>query len=167
MSFVPIPDFPNYWINKRGEVKTRKRQGSAGGLIKLKVNHDGYLVARLMRNGKRYDRFAHVLVLTTFVGKRPAGKECRHKDNNRANNHLSNLSWATHKRNCSDSWKFKTIYYGERHWATKLSDEQVKAIRKARACGVTCRELGKKFNVSSSYVSVLARNVNRTKVWTV
>lgn len=47
-------------------------------------------------------RTAHTLVLTAFVGPRPATLEGCHRDGNRANNTLVNLYWGTRSDNQRD-----------------------------------------------------------------
>lgn len=56
---------------------------------------DGYLQVNLWKEGVGKKLYVHRLVLETFVGPCPPGMQCLHKDDNPANNHLSNLSWGT------------------------------------------------------------------------
>lgn len=47
----------------------------------------------------------HTLVLEAFVCPRPPGKECRHLDDNPANNIVGNLCWGTRSENLKDAHK--------------------------------------------------------------
>jgi len=51
------------------------------------------------KRGPVYQRFrrhyVHQLVLETFVGPRPEGRQCRHLNGNSLDNRLENLSWGT------------------------------------------------------------------------
>lgn len=81
------------------------------------VSDDG-LVARLLaprfKRGRvgahiRYsvggrDRYAHRLVLETFVGPCPEGMQCRHLDGVGTNNDVANLRWGTASENRRDDW---------------------------------------------------------------
>ena len=44
----------------------------------------------------------HVLVLDAFVGPRPNGMQGLHRDDDHANNNLSNLYWGTQSQNMAD-----------------------------------------------------------------
>lgn len=48
---------------------------------------------------KRKKYYAHRLILETFVGPNPPGKECDHIDRDRSNNMISNLRWVTKTEN--------------------------------------------------------------------
>ena len=53
----------------------------------------GYLVVSLNRPGLQAVRTVHSLVLESFIGPCPVGKEARHENHNRADARLSNLCW--------------------------------------------------------------------------
>jgi len=68
----------------------------------------GHLAVVLRREGQHYSRHVHTLVLEAFVGPRPDGYECCHRDGNVNNNHVSNLYWGTRADNYNDSVRHKT-----------------------------------------------------------
>lgn len=51
----------------------------------------------------RVDRTVHALILETFVGPCPPGREALHRDDDPSNNNLSNLSWGTRSENSYDA----------------------------------------------------------------
>lgn len=53
---------------------------------------------------------------------------------------------------------------GERHWRTRLSDDDVRAMRAARAAGATTVELGRRFGVNTGTVSRIVRAIWRSEV---
>jgi len=56
--------------------------------------------------------FAHTLVALKYIGQPPVkGMEVDHKDNNKANNHWSNLQWVTHSYNISKSYQQGRAHY--------------------------------------------------------
>jgi flavin-dependent thymidylate synthase len=69
---------------------------------KLTCSKAGYLVTNLNRPGTQETANIHVLVLEAFSEPRPEGKECRHLDGNKWNNHLNNLCWGTTQENADD-----------------------------------------------------------------
>jgi hypothetical protein len=64
----------------------------------------------------------HVLVLETFVGPCPTGKQACHWDGNPANNRLGNLRWGTLSDNTLDR-----LRHGNHNWA-KLRLDDIPAI---------------------------------------
>lgn len=66
--------------------------------------------------GRGNSRDVHVLVLEAFVGPAPDGHECRHLNDNPAENHLRNLCWGTRSENNLDA-----IKNGKRIYRRKLA----------------------------------------------
>lgn len=93
---TPIPGHPNYSIDQNGTVYSTKGKPMLGDVT------DGYIKVSLT-NGKR--EYVHRLVLLTFVGPCPEGLQACHKNSNRADNRLDNLTWGTRKRNARDRKK--------------------------------------------------------------
>ena len=76
--------------------------------------------------------------------------ECAHKDGNRANPSLANLRWATPKQNNSDKVAHGTHLSGSKIANSKLSDEDVAAIRSDRR---SQKIIAADFSISQSLVS--------------
>ena len=74
----------------------------AGGYQYVKIGPVGALV--------------HRLVLEAFAGPCPEGMECAHDDGNPANNHASNLRWATKIENQADRRRHGTLPIGKSHY---------------------------------------------------
>ncbi|QZE10501.1 hypothetical protein SEA_SCOOBYDOOBYDOO_184 [Mycobacterium phage ScoobyDoobyDoo] len=62
----------------------------------------GHLAVTLYREGKRVTRYVHHLVLEAFVGPCPPGLQRLHKDDDNANNDVSNLYYGTFSENLLD-----------------------------------------------------------------
>lgn len=81
-------------------------------------------------DGKQRRKTKGQLVLETFVGLRPEGKECCHRDGNPTNNHLENLYWGTSKENSADQSLHGTNLRAQRRGKnTKLTQDVVDRIR--------------------------------------
>ena len=80
--------------------KTRSNFSVKGRELKPGIGKNGYKLVVLGRGNPRY---IHSLVCEAFHGNRPEGKEVRHLDGNKLNNHKDNLSWGTRKENVADS----------------------------------------------------------------
>jgi DNA-directed RNA polymerase specialized sigma24 family protein len=102
-------------------------------------------------NGKRVTRRIHNLVLTAFIGQRPRGMQaCHFPDSDTGNNRLDNLRWDTASSNYNDRRHHGTSNSGERNGSAKIERKHAEAIRRLRKTGMTYRELGERFGVSTS-----------------
>ena len=97
--FRSIDGYNNYAVSTFGRVKNVK----TGKILKGSVNKDGYLRVNLCDDGVMKTFTVHRLVANAFIDNQD-DKECvDHKNNNRTNNHISNLRWATNKENNQNS----------------------------------------------------------------
>lgn len=121
-------------------------------------NKQGRLQVTLCKHGftKRFQ--VHRLVLLAFVGPCPEGMECRRLDGNHLNNRLTNLEWATHAVNMSDMLRHGTSVKGGKNFKAKLTEDDVREIRTARA---TERELAARYGVSQ----VAVHFIRTRKTW--
>ena len=110
----PVLDYEGlYEVSDAGRVRSLDRLHPNGGTIKgrimsTKPRSDGYVPVTLWKHGKRSVRLVHRVVLDSFVGPRPPGGEGMHRDNDRANNHLRNLSWGSRAENIRDQLRHGT-----------------------------------------------------------
>ena len=111
--FKNIPGFVGYAVSSDGHVwscKTTGRAKVAGEWKKRKATPhkiNGYVYVHLSVRGKLTLFTVHKLVLEAFVGPRPEKAVACHKDNNPANNAVSNLRWDTHSNNLKDNRPFE------------------------------------------------------------
>ena len=147
-----IPGYPGYFVTENGVVFSNKT--GVFRTIKQTVNPvSGYLQIMLRPSSKvQHARRLHTLVLTAFVGERPADRECRHLDGNKYNNHISNLIWGTKKDNLADRCAHGATAKNEDHGMSKLTNAEVRVIKKLIALGVKNRRIGEIFNVTPSNV---------------
>jgi hypothetical protein len=95
--FKPIPDFPNYWINKRGQVysiHTKK-------FVPHHPNTKYYARVQCYNEYGRKHLLVHRIVAKLFK-KNPDPKnktEVNHIDFNKMNPHADNLNWMTPAEN--------------------------------------------------------------------
>lgn len=161
-------DFSITCVGRGGNLYTRLHRGRmlrpvfqpGTGYLDITVQSDRYV------NGKRVPRRRSVasMVLEAFVGPRPSGRHSRHLDDNRQNNRLENLAWGTPTDNMQDkkrngrAWKPT----GELHPNAKLTDDQVRQIRKAyKRYGKEHIRLAKQFGISARN----ARHIGEGKGW--
>lgn len=110
----PVLDYEGlYEVSSAGRIRSLDRPHPRGGTIKgrimsTKPRRDGYVPVTLWKRGERSVRLMHRVVLDSFVGPRPPGEEGLHRDNDRANNDLRNLSWGSRSENIRDQLRHGT-----------------------------------------------------------
>jgi len=168
----PIPGYEGlYSVSSFGRVRTEARvtiQRNGRHLVvperirKTPTNKYGYPEVSLHRNRSMKCWLVHQLVLLAFVGPCPTGPgrivSC-HNDGNPGNPHASNLRWDTQRANVADSVKHGVMPRGEQAPWSRLTQEQVLAIRAdARRNSVLAIEYG----VDPSHIS----RIRTRDVWT-
>lgn len=84
-------------IFNKGSKKYNNIKGKI--LSQNKTNGNGYKIVSLNHNGNSKNHYIHRLVLTSFVENTNNYNYINHKDENKSNNHVSNLEWCTCKYN--------------------------------------------------------------------
>lgn len=161
--WFPIPGFEGlYEITRDGLVRSLDRKDSIGRNRKGKLLQyrwtKGYASVSLSRNAIPVSHKVHALVLLAFRGPRPPGQVCRHLDGNQENNSINNLAYGTQRDNMADmdSHGRRYLVTSEKSWKAKLSNSQVKEIRKRCAIGLLKqKEICEQSGLSQSSVSAL------------
>jgi hypothetical protein len=129
--FRSVDGYKNYAVSSFGRVKNTK----SGRILKDFDNRQGYSIVDLRENGNRKMLTVHRLVACAFINN-PNDKECvDHIDNNRTNNHISNLRFATPKENsqnrklCSrNTSNIKGVYFSKRaeKWCARITIDGIR-----------------------------------------
>lgn len=177
--WLPVVGFEGlYEVSSHGRVRSLDRVQSYervlddGRVVHVDRNLKGRLLRagtvesghQLVMLGRGHPKLVHALVLTAFVGPRPAGYDSCHHDGDPANNRLGNLRWGTRSENMQDAIRHGTInrngMQGEAHPRAKLSDAAVLAIRAAN--DASTEQLASAYGVSRSAI----KSVRSGKSWT-
>lgn len=115
----------NYLISNYGKVKGLKR-----GLLKQRINPDGYYEVTAGINKFRTRARVHKLVAIAFILNPNNLPEVNHKDFDRTNNYYKNLEWCTHEYNIQYSAKYNSEVIckskrGSKNGNSKLTEEKV------------------------------------------
>lgn len=122
--WLPVVGFENsYEVSDLGRIQTLtrtvggcndSRRTLRGMVLKPVTRKNGYQSVSLWRERKQLVQYVHVLVLTAFDGPPEPGQECRHGDDVRHHNHLTNLCWGTRSENQVDRVERGHHYLKER-----------------------------------------------------
>ena len=165
VSYREIPGHPGYQVGDDGSVWSKWRRGHGGigtSWHRLRPQRqNGNFTVML---GRDYQLIVSRIVLEAFVGPCPQGLvACHYPDRDPANNALSNLRWDTWLNNMADRDKHGTTVKGEKVWCSKLTSDEVLAIRAEHATGeVTLQHLAEKYGMSSKSV---IHDIGRRKTW--
>jgi hypothetical protein len=132
-----------------------------GRILRPGIKSNGYLFVGLSKDNFKKYRMVHTLVVEAFIGDRPHGMDVSHEDNNKANNHISNLCYKTHHENVLDRAKHVVERQGETVPTAVLSELQVINIRAASESGITNKALSEKYGICIGQI----RKIVKRKQW--
>jgi len=156
-----------YQISNLGRVKSL---GGWCGTVKRKpiirstsFTHDGYEKVRLIHKGKDRTVRIHRLVAEAFIPNPYKKDTVNHIDGNKQNNVVSNLEWINRSEQMIHAYELglKTSKVGSNNYCSKLTDDDVKKIRKCYIRGSTkfgTVALGKKYGVTNRVIGLVVRN---------
>ncbi len=122
----------------------------------------GYPRVNVVIDGKFRGERVHSLVCAAFWGPRPSPKhEVRHLDGTRTNNNSDNIRWGTRHENIADRIDHGCAHAGEDSVKAKLTEKEVKVIRKLCSMGGKHERIAEIFNISRTLVSY----IRNRKVW--
>ncbi len=143
-----IPNYPDYEITEDGHVWSIRR-----GIWLQPGNVVGYKCYNLCAKGQYARQYtAGRLVLETYIGPCPLGKECCHRNDIKQDDRLENLYWGTSSENCADAVR-------NNRRGKVLNIRQVRVIHHLLKSGeLTQKEIGRVFGLkkSSTIVSKIA-----------
>jgi len=112
-TFVVIPNFPDYYINRNGDVLSRRYPKER--ILKPKMEKNGYYRICLVKNKIRKYMLVHRLLALTFISNDNNLPCVDHIDRCKTNNSLSNLRWVTHMTNSQNQTRHKDNKIGHKN----------------------------------------------------
>lgn len=139
------------------QVSTKKRTYTMylqERILSPEIGSGGYHHVGLCLDGKGKTFRVHRLVLETFVGPCPKGKEARHKNGDPSKNALYNLAWGTKKENGLDKRRHGTV----KGINSKLTQDDVRRIRNDTR---TTLEIARTYGLSQPSIS----SIKHRRTW--
>lgn len=163
-----VPGYSEYEVSSCGHVRrcVARANWPAGHLLKPARSESGHLYVMLaIRPGadRSKKEFVHRLVAKAFIGEEPFPNACvLHADDDPGNNAVANLRWGTRKDNHLDRMKNrgwnKRIVRGSEAKNAKLSERDVRVIRKIRTGGARLVWIAELYQVSPSTISDIVKS---------
>lgn len=142
-----FPRDDRYEVSSLGRI----RKSGNKKIIAGSHNNNGYRRIGINRTGgQSFEYRVHHMVLESFVGPRPEGKQCNHINGVKDDNRLENLEWVTTKENCLHRCQVLGHNTGERSGLSKLSESQVREMIRRGADGQPFTRISIEFGISAS-----------------
>lgn len=132
-----VRSLPRTVINKNG-IKNHYKER----ILSQSLSTKGYPKVIITKNGKEKCIFPHRLVAETFIPNPDNLPEVNHLDENKLNNHVSNLCWVTTKENCN---------YGTRNYRMSKNHKKGVILDKTKPY--------KKIKPNNCFTSVLDKEI--------
>jgi len=175
VEYRELKGFFGYRIGSDGSLWTERITGPANGTERLtgrwrklktklqiqqaKPTHTPIyrLRACLSKDGREYHRFVHILVCEAFHGPRPDGMLATHVNGDSMDNRADNVRWNTPKGNTEDAIRHGTLRRGEQHGQSRVTEDQVREIRRRFADGETEKSLGNEHGITERAIQFIVR----------
>ena len=156
-AWLPCPSFPGVCATRNGDVKDAR-----GVRVPRKNRRWRYLQVNVLVGGVDRTIYVHRLVGDAVMGPIPDGLETCHVDGDKENNAASNLAYVTHALNMQHAAIHKTAHrpFGNTG-AAKLTEDQVRSIRRFHRQGETVRSLADWAGVSDDTI----RRIIKRQSW--
>lgn len=148
-----IPNYENlYEVNEFGNIRNKYKK-----ILSPHFDKDGYLRIDLYKNKVRKKFGIHQLVALSFIDGYFEGAVVNHIDEDKANNHFSNLEWVTVKENTNHgtSIKRRAISQGKK---VRQYDLEGNLVAEYFSTGEAQRKTG----VDHSFISMAANGKVKT-----
>lgn len=169
--WLPVPGLEDsYEVNAEGTVRSIRRPVNSpicggkrmigGKVIVPRHSKKGYASITMTRNGKSVSVYVHRAVATLFVPNPDGKPHVNHIDGHPANNRADNLEWCTHAENMAHArrtglFPSSKIGPGERSPAAKLSEEQVRVIKRRLLNGEPSNRIAHEYGVAPGTVGFI------------
>ena len=149
----------DYFIDKEGNVYSKRKFNLLTKLKQYKTGHKGYVKVRINKK----DYFVHRLVAIAYLNNPQKKDTVNHIDGDKSNNHVNNLEWCTRSENCKHAYDtgLHKPYKGLKDKGNNnFFEEWINLIKQ----GMSMRKIGKEYNVSHRTVGNVIKKYNNLKI---
>ena len=135
---------------KKQTLKKKKEKYSGG------YSEDGYMMVNLYKHNKGAMNYVHRLVADAFIPNPEVKETVNHIDGIKANNHFSNLEWATHLENVTHAIDTGLTNHAHLHTANNKKSKRIKQYDKDMnliAEYLSMRDAERKNNMANGSIS--------------
>ena len=143
-----INKYPKYEVSDYGDVRIIKNKK----LLKKSVDSRGYYKVTLINENGRKTLFVHRLVAMEFIQNPSNLSQVNHIDENKQNNHISNLEWCDLAYNCNYGTRNQRI--SEANKGRTFSEEHIKKLSESQICEKN-NMYGKRYEKSPRAIAVV------------
>ncbi|HEB29025.1 MAG TPA: HNH endonuclease [Porticoccus sp.] len=164
-SWKMISDCPDYEVSTRGRVRRvtpwhGRNRVNRNVFLRLDVSQS-YSQVTLSRLGNQRRYLVHRLVALAFLGL-ANGRQTNHINGIKKDNRVENLEWVTCSENGLHAYRTGLSKMGEQHHNAKLSDWQIRVIR--RLPKMNQKFIMAMFKTSRSTIDEIRRGSGRTRL---
>lgn len=163
--FLPIKGFePRFKISNHGRLLSINGKYGGEKILSPHIGQQGYYITTLRMKPLKLKIRIHTLVAEHFISAKPEGQRMtvNHIDGNKLNNYFENLEWIEAKENCLHAVRIGLHNIkGENHPNAKLTEREIKEIRRLAATGdYYHREIGEMFKTSRKQIGDIINRKN-------
>lgn len=152
----PVLDTDGFYeVSNEGTVRRVKplERGKAGPIKAYLLNIGRYILKLKIPGKPMMDVLLHRVVAAAFLGPCPQGKEVNHKDHDKRNNRADNLEYVTRSENMRHSYAHgRPKPWSKKRDQCKLTDQQVRDIRRRYAQGEGRSSLAREYGVANQTI---------------
>jgi hypothetical protein len=143
-----------YQASSFGNIKSLKRGGKLyDRILKPAINHSGYYIVVLCKNGIMYAKILHRIIAKTFIPNPLNKPTVNHINGIKTDNRIENFEWATRKEQSIHSYsKLPNTNQLETHHKAKLKNKDIPKIFEMNKNGVSHKDISKIYNVHPSQI---------------
>lgn len=149
-----------YWVSNTGRIKTKKRQGSQGGILKNTPTNTGYEMMRFQnrKENKFEAELIHRVVANAFIPNPENKPQVNHINSIRTDNRVENLEWCTNLENVRHSQSVGRFNHsGEENNSSKLTEKEVVEIRLLAAKKIKDQLIANAYGVCREQIGTIRR----------
>jgi hypothetical protein len=149
-NYKVIKDFPDYAINREGEVISLRFNRK----LKPYKDRKGYICLGIGTGTSRKHLKIHRLVAEAYIDNINNHPQVNHINCNKTDNRVENLEWCTPSQNIKHAFinKLRISAFGEKHANSKLTELKVLEIRNS---SLSKKELSTLYNVSYNTIRII------------